>query len=60
MIVLLSIILSDVVPMRERGLWQGWLNVLSMVGMSVGAPLGIHPLRPLTLCLPFFRLFIFA
>ena len=40
LIVLLSIILSDVIPMRERGIWQGWLNVLSMVGMSIGAPLG--------------------
>ena len=45
MIILVSIILSDVIPMKERGLWQGWLSILSTVGMSVGAPLGNHSLR---------------
>ena len=46
MMILISIIFSDVVPTKERGLWQGWLNVLYTVGMSIGAPLGIRPLRP--------------
>lgn len=35
--------------MKERGLWQGWLNVLSTIGMSVGAPLGNYALRPFPL-----------
>lgn len=46
MLIQVSIIFSDVVTVKERGLWQGWLNILYMIGMSLGAPLGIHPLRP--------------
>lgn len=35
-----SILLTDLVPLRERGIWQGYMNVIASVGTSVGAPLG--------------------
>lgn len=35
-----SILLTDLVPLRERGMWQGYMNVIASVGMSLGAPLG--------------------
>ncbi len=40
MITLISVIFSDVIPLKERGLWQGYLNILYAIGMSLGAPLG--------------------
>ncbi|KAM5351493.1 hypothetical protein ACJ41O_004216 [Fusarium nematophilum] len=35
-----SILLSDLVPLRERGVWQGRINVMFAAGTSTGAPLG--------------------
>ncbi|KAJ8090740.1 hypothetical protein PM082_018306 [Marasmius tenuissimus] len=35
-----SIIMSDVVPLRSRGTWQGVLNIIFSSGSMVGAPLG--------------------
>ncbi|KAI5832975.1 MFS general substrate transporter [Schizophyllum commune Tattone D] len=35
-----SIILSDVVPLRSRGTWQGILNIIFATGSVTGAPLG--------------------
>lgn len=35
-----SILLSDIVPLRDRGMWQGYLNVIFGAGMATGAPLG--------------------
>ncbi|KAL0563937.1 hypothetical protein V5O48_018118 [Marasmius crinis-equi] len=35
-----SIIMSDVVPLRSRGTWQGVLNIFFSTGSMVGAPLG--------------------
>ena len=35
-----SILLSDIVTLRERGKWQGYLNVVFATGASSGAPLG--------------------
>ena len=40
MITLIAVIFSDVIPLKERGLWQGYLNILYAIGMSIGAPLG--------------------
>jgi MFS family permease len=34
-----SILLSDLVPLRERGVWQGYINILWAAGTSTGAPL---------------------
>ncbi|PHH69768.1 hypothetical protein CDD82_7515 [Ophiocordyceps australis] len=35
-----SILLSDIVPLRERGVWQGYINIIYAAGSSTGAPLG--------------------
>ncbi|TEA10887.1 Vacuolar membrane amino acid uptake transporter fnx2 [Colletotrichum sidae] len=35
-----SILLSDLVPLRERGVYQGYINVIWGTGTSLGAPLG--------------------
>ncbi|PTB67454.1 MFS general substrate transporter [Trichoderma citrinoviride] len=35
-----SILFSDIVPLQERGVWQGYLNVVYAAGTSTGGPLG--------------------
>lgn len=35
-----SILLSDVVSLRDRGTWQGYVNLIYALGASAGAPLG--------------------
>ncbi|KIJ52245.1 hypothetical protein M422DRAFT_243851 [Sphaerobolus stellatus SS14] len=35
-----SIILSDIIPLRQRGTWQGYINIIWSVGASSGAPIG--------------------
>lgn len=40
MTTVVSIMLSDIVPLRERGKWQGYLNIIFATGSSAGAPLG--------------------
>lgn len=40
MATVVSIIMSDVVPLRYRGTWQGVLNIIFASGSAVGAPLG--------------------
>ncbi|KAF2691722.1 MFS general substrate transporter [Lentithecium fluviatile CBS 122367] len=35
-----SILLSDVVSLRDRGTWQGYINVVYAAGAAAGAPLG--------------------
>lgn len=35
-----SILISDIVPLRDRGVWQGYMNVIVLAGMATGAPLG--------------------
>ncbi|KAF9456714.1 member of the major facilitator superfamily [Collybia nuda] len=40
MTTIVSIILSDVVPLRSRGTWQGVLNIVFATGSAAGAPLG--------------------
>lgn len=35
-----SIILSDIVTLRERGTWQGYLNIIYATGAGAGAPIG--------------------
>ncbi|PFH47894.1 hypothetical protein AMATHDRAFT_66575 [Amanita thiersii Skay4041] len=37
---MVSIIMSDVVPLRSRGTWQGVLNIVFATGSATGAPLG--------------------
>lgn len=40
MTVCVSILLSDIVGLRERGTWQGYINLIWACGSSAGAPLG--------------------
>lgn len=40
MSVVTSVLFSDIIPLRERGTWQGYLNLIFAVGASAGAPLG--------------------
>ncbi|PHH91922.1 hypothetical protein CDD83_9789 [Cordyceps sp. RAO-2017] len=35
-----AILMSDLVPLRDRGIWQGYLNIIYAAGTSTGAPLG--------------------
>lgn len=35
-----SILLTDVVPLRDRGVWQGYLNIIFGAGTATGAPVG--------------------
>ncbi len=40
MTTLVSILFSDVIPLRERGTWQGYINIIYASGAAAGAPLG--------------------
>lgn len=40
MTTVVSILMSDIVPLRDRGLWQGFINIIFAAGAGVGAPLG--------------------
>jgi predicted MFS family arabinose efflux permease len=40
MTTVVSILLSDIIPLKERGVWQGLINVIYAGGASAGAPLG--------------------
>ncbi|GAW25984.1 putative multidrug resistance protein fnx1 [Rosellinia necatrix] len=37
---LVSILITDLVSLRDRGVWQGYINVVFAAGMSAGAPVG--------------------
>ena len=40
MTTVVSIVMSDIVPLRERGVWQGIINIVYATGAGVGAPVG--------------------
>ncbi|KAF2270942.1 vacuolar basic amino acid transporter 2 [Lojkania enalia] len=40
MTTVVSILLSDVVTLRERGTWQGYINIIFASGSAAGAPIG--------------------
>ncbi|KAF8523955.1 MFS general substrate transporter [Hysterangium stoloniferum] len=40
MTTVVSILISDIVPLRERGTWQGILSIIFSTGSACGAPLG--------------------
>jgi len=40
MTTLVSILFSDIIPLRERGTWQGYMNIVFATGFGLGAPLG--------------------
>ncbi|KAI1089690.1 MFS general substrate transporter [Rostrohypoxylon terebratum] len=35
-----TILLTDIVSLRDRGLWQGYINIIFAAGTSSGAPIG--------------------
>ncbi len=41
MTTVVSILLSDVVALRERGTFQGYINIVYAAGAGLGAPLGL-------------------
>lgn len=43
MTTVVSILLSDIVPLRDRGVWQGILNIIYATGSGLGAPIGTSP-----------------
>ncbi|EIM87665.1 MFS general substrate transporter [Stereum hirsutum FP-91666 SS1] len=40
MTTIVSIVLSDIIPLRSRGTWQGLLNICFATGSATGAPIG--------------------
>jgi len=40
MATVVSILVSDLVPLRQRGTYQGILNLIFSIGMAAGAPMG--------------------
>jgi predicted MFS family arabinose efflux permease len=40
MTTVVSIMMSDIIPLRERGTWQGIINIIFASGAGIGAPLG--------------------
>ena len=47
MTTVVSILLSDLVPLQDRGIWQGTINIVYSAGAGIGAPLGnIYPYLP--------------
>lgn len=40
MTTVVSILLSDTVPLKDRGIWQGYINIIYAAGAGCGAPLG--------------------
>ncbi|KAH8700836.1 EF hand domain protein [Talaromyces proteolyticus] len=40
MTTVVSILMSDIIPLRDRGLWQGIINIIYATGSGLGAPLG--------------------
>ncbi len=40
MTTVVSILLTDIVTLRERGKWQGYLNVIAALGSTSGGPMG--------------------
>ncbi|EJD00248.1 uncharacterized protein FOMMEDRAFT_112623 [Fomitiporia mediterranea MF3/22] len=36
----ITILISDIVPLRSRGAWQGTINIIFATGSAIGAPLG--------------------
>lgn len=40
MTTVVSILMSDIVPLKDRGVWQGLINIIYASGAGAGAPLG--------------------
>ena len=51
MTTVVSILMSDIVTLRERGVWQGVINIIYASGAGVGAPLGMGKCSNLVSCI---------
>ena len=40
MTTVVSILFSDIIPLRERGTWQGYINIVFATGLAFGGPIG--------------------
>jgi predicted MFS family arabinose efflux permease len=40
MTTVVSILMSDIIPLKDRGMWQGYVNIIYASGAGCGAPLG--------------------
>lgn len=38
--VLVSLVITDILPMREVAAWRSYVNVVAVIGRCVGGPLG--------------------
>ena len=43
MLIVVTVLLSDLIPLRERGTYQGYLNLIGAVGSTTGGPIGWSP-----------------
>lgn len=41
MLIVVTVLLSDFIPLRERGAYQAYLNVIGAVGSTSGGPIGL-------------------
>lgn len=41
MLIIVTVLLSDFIPLRERGTYQGYLNLMGAVGSTSGGPIGV-------------------
>ncbi|KAL8688127.1 MAG: hypothetical protein Q9218_005881 [Villophora microphyllina] len=40
MLIVVTVLLSDYIPLRERGTYQGYLNLIGAIGSTSGGPIG--------------------
>ncbi|KAL8849249.1 MAG: hypothetical protein Q9221_005779 [Calogaya cf. arnoldii] len=40
MLIVVTVLLSDLIPMKDRGTYQGYLNLIGAIGSTSGGPLG--------------------
>lgn len=41
MLIVVTVLLSDLIPLRERGTYQGYLNLIGAIGSTTGGPIGM-------------------
>ena len=45
MLIVVTVLLSDFIPLRERGTYQGYLNLIGAIGSTSGGPIGLLPIK---------------
>lgn len=41
MLIVVTVLLSDLIPLRDRGTYQGYLNLIGAIGSTSGGPIGL-------------------